>query len=67
MLTNLYQIYYSDDSRHAPDPGFIPFDDTGQRPDWREDWPVRRYLPGNALDEKLLFAQVQVQNEPDGQ
>jgi hypothetical protein len=41
----LYQIYYSDESRAQLDPGFIPLDNAAnERPDWREYWPIRRFL-----------------------
>jgi hypothetical protein len=32
----IYQIYYSEDTRNCLDAGFIPLDNVGQRPDWRE-------------------------------
>jgi len=50
MNNHVYQIYYSDETRAAIEPGFIPLDNTGQRPDWYEYWPIRRVLLGNALD-----------------
>lgn len=41
----LYQIYYSDPSRAQLDPGFLPLDNSAnERPDWREYWPIRRFL-----------------------
>ena len=41
----LYQIYYSEQSRTQLDPGFIPLDNAANdRPDWREYWPIRRFL-----------------------
>jgi hypothetical protein len=41
----LYQIYYSEQSRSQLDPGFIPLDNAAnERPDWREYWPIRRFL-----------------------
>jgi len=44
----LYQIYYSDASRAQLDPGFIPLDNAAnERPDWREYWPIRRFLLDN--------------------
>jgi hypothetical protein len=49
MKNNIYQIYYSEQSRNELDPGFIALDNSGQRPDWREYWPMRRFL----LEEKL--------------
>lgn len=41
----IHQIFYSDETRRQLDPGFIPLDNlTNERPDWREYWPIRRYL-----------------------
>jgi hypothetical protein len=55
MQNYIYQIFYSDESRRALDPGFIPLDNTAQRPDWREYWPMRRYLLGRQLDEDAWY------------
>jgi hypothetical protein len=55
MQNYIYQIFYSDESRRALDPGFIPLDNTGQRPDWREYWPMRRYLLGRQLEEDAWY------------
>ncbi len=42
---HIHQIFYSDETRRQLDPGFIPLDNlTNERPDWREYWPIRRYL-----------------------
>lgn len=46
-MTNLHihQIFYSDDTRRTLDPGFIPLDNlANERPDWREYWPIRKFL-----------------------
>lgn len=41
----LYQIYYSHQTRAELDPGFIPLDNlANERADWREYWPIRRFL-----------------------
>lgn len=50
MKNRIFQIYYSDATLDQLDPGFIPLDNTGQRPDWREYWPMRRFLLENTLD-----------------
>jgi hypothetical protein len=50
MKNHIYQIYYSDATRARIDPGFLPLDNTGQRPDWFEYWPMRRFLRENTLD-----------------
>ena len=42
---HIHQIYYSTATREQLDPGFIPLDNLANtRPDWREYWPIRRYL-----------------------
>ena len=51
----IYQIYYSEDTRNSLDAGFIPLDNVGQRPDWREYLPIRKFLLENALDENTLY------------
>lgn len=50
MKHYIHQIFYSPGSRARLDPGFIPLDNTGQRPDWYEYWPIRRFLLENTLD-----------------
>lgn len=49
------QIFYSEQTRRQLDPGFIPLDNCGQRPDWREYWPIRTYLQNHRLDENTLY------------
>lgn len=52
----LHQIFYSEESRIALDPGFIPLDNlANERPDWREYWPIRRYLLNETLDETSFY------------
>jgi len=51
----IHQIYYSPETRAALDPGFIPLDNTGQRPDWYEYWPIRRFLTENTLDPNARY------------
>lgn len=56
--TFLHQIYYSEASRQGLDPGFIPLDNlANERPDWREYWPIRRYLTehGARLDDSAYY------------
>lgn len=50
MNNNIYQIFYSEETRQALDPGFIPLDNTGQRPDWYEYWAIRRFFMNNTLN-----------------
>jgi len=41
----IFQIYYSEATRAALDPGFLPLDNlANERPDWREYWPIREFL-----------------------
>jgi hypothetical protein len=48
---SVYQIYYSEQTRCELDPGFLPLDNAGnERPDWREYWPMRRFLCSQALE-----------------
>ncbi|HEY2037109.1 MAG TPA: hypothetical protein VGG96_08845, partial [Steroidobacteraceae bacterium] len=48
---SIYQIYYSEQSRAEVDPGFLPLDNLqNERPDWREYWPMRRFLLSQELD-----------------
>jgi len=49
------QIFYSEETRQQLDPGFIPLDNCGQRPDWREYWPMRSFLQNHTLDENTLY------------
>ena len=51
----IHQIFYSEETRQQLDPGFIALDNRGQRPDWREYWPIRCYLQNHALDENTLY------------
>ncbi|ALP61573.1 hypothetical protein [Paraburkholderia caribensis] len=52
---HIYQIYYSDQTRSGLDEGFIPLDNVGQRPDWREYWPIRRFLHEQTLDDTAFY------------
>ena len=54
--TNIYQIYYDQDSKSRLDPGFIALDNSDNpRPDWREYWPIRQFLLNNTLNEDELY------------
>lgn len=47
----VYQIHYSEATRLANDPGFLPLDNQANpRPDWREYWPMREFLLENPLE-----------------
>lgn len=52
----IHQIYYSADTRHGLDAGFMPLDNMrNQRPDWREYWPIRNYLQSRSLDPAAFY------------
>ncbi|WP_321879620.1 O-linked N-acetylglucosamine transferase, SPINDLY family protein [Paraburkholderia bannensis] len=51
----IYQIYYSENTRVRVEPGFIALDNTGQRPDWREYWPMRKFLLQADLDANVRY------------
>lgn len=49
--SSIYQIYYSEQTRSQIEPGFLPLDNlANERPDWREYWPIRRFLSSQELD-----------------
>lgn len=57
-MTNarIHQIYYSEQTRAELDPGFLPLDNsTNERPDWREYWPMRRFLLGRELEPDCYY------------
>jgi hypothetical protein len=48
---SIYQIFYSEQTRGEVDPAFLPLDNqANERPDWREYWPMRRFLATEQLD-----------------
>ncbi|MCP3717965.1 hypothetical protein [Paraburkholderia sp. CNPSo 3281] len=51
----VYQIFYSPETHAGLDSGFIPLDNTGQRPDWYEYWPIRNFLMRESLDENTRY------------
>jgi hypothetical protein len=53
--TEIYQIYYSEQSRQSLDSGFRPLDNRGQRPDWREYWPIRNWFRDNTTVEDRFY------------
>lgn len=49
--SSIYQIYYSEQTRAEVDPGFLPLDNMqNERADWREYWPMRRFLLNHKLE-----------------
>ncbi|WP_431821059.1 hypothetical protein [Burkholderia sp. F1] len=55
MKNFVHQIYDSPETRAVLDPGFIALDNTGQRPEWPEYWPIRRFLTENTLDPEARY------------
>lgn len=54
--TCIQQIYYSEQTRAELDPGFLPLDNSAnERPDWREYWPMRRFLLGRELEPECHY------------
>lgn len=49
MKHAVHQIFYSPETRAMLDPGFMPLDNTGLRPDWYEYGPIRRFLTSETL------------------
>jgi len=52
---HIHQIFYSEETRAMLEPGYIPLDNIGQRPDWAEYWPIRNLLQSSALDENAFY------------
>ena len=50
-VTNIFQIYYDDDSYDKLEMGFIPLDNSDGRPDWYEFWAILNYLKNNKLED----------------
>lgn len=49
--SRIHQIYYSEQTRAQVDADFLPLDNqANERPDWREYWPMRRFLSSQQLD-----------------
>ena len=55
MKNNVYQIFYSDDTRLALDPGFLPLDNSGQRPDWYEYGAIRHFFRTREIDPNTRY------------
>ena len=53
---SIHQIYYSEQTRLELDPGFARLDNSANdRPDWREYWPMRRFLLGQDLAPECYY------------
>ncbi|WP_321907121.1 MULTISPECIES: hypothetical protein [unclassified Paraburkholderia] len=55
MNNRVFQIFYSPETYAGLDSGFLPLDNTGERPDWYEYWPIRRFLMRESLDENTRY------------
>jgi hypothetical protein len=56
LRIHLHLIAYDDASRAACQGGWGVLDNTGnERPDWREYWPMRRFLLSESLDEAAWY------------
>jgi hypothetical protein len=51
----IHQIFHSDETRQALDPGFIALDNTGQRPDWFEYGAIRCFFDNRTLDRNTRY------------
>jgi len=52
----LFHIAYSQKTLAQVAPGYLVLDNMdGKRNDWREYWPIRRFLLGNTLSEDCLY------------
>ncbi len=57
VAQTLFQIFYSATTRAQLDLAFQPLDNTAnERPDWREYWPIRKFLLSNKLIEEQHYA-----------
>ncbi len=53
---NLYHIAYNETTKDSVRPGFHLLDNlSGQRNDWREYWPIRRFLLNEIMDEESYY------------
>lgn len=51
-----FQIFYDEKTRAALDPGFEPLDNqSNERPDWYEYWPIRRFLLSHSLEPDTFY------------
>ena len=56
IKSRVYQIFYNDETREAVDPAFEPLDNmANERPDWREYWPMRKFLLANTLEPDTFY------------
>lgn len=56
VKTFLYIITYAPDQEQSLEPGYLALDNRDNpRPDWREYWPIRRFLLSTPLDEDAYY------------
>ncbi|WP_233804003.1 hypothetical protein [Paraburkholderia sp. HP33-1] len=55
MKNEIHQIFYSDETRRALDPGFLSLDNTGNRPDWFEYGAIREFFRTRLLDPNTRY------------
>lgn len=56
MKTQIYQICYSPETLASVPEGFLTLDNLqNERPDWREYWPIRKFLLANHLSDDVLY------------
>jgi hypothetical protein len=54
--SRIHQIYYSEQTRAEVDVDFLPLDNlANDRPDWREYWPIRRFLSTQQLEADCYY------------
>ena len=52
----IHQIFYSPETRDSVAPGFAGLDNLrNERPDWREYWPIRKFLLAGGLREEAYY------------
>jgi hypothetical protein len=53
---HLYQVVYSPETLVSVEPGYLVLDNLrNERSDWREYWPIRRFLLNTTLDEDAFY------------
>jgi hypothetical protein len=56
QIIKIYQICYSEETARNIPEGLLFLDNIANpRPDWREYWPIRRFLLSNELDEDTYY------------
>lgn len=56
MKNKIYQIYYSSETQVKNDQGFLQLNNLqNERPDWREYWPIRKFLLNTQLEDDTRY------------